>query len=96
MIYLTENIIIPIVNPIIGNRIKFVNQVTKETAGSSLSVDGNFYSIDFIPVVTGQFDYFIYSTEDENNILQSGIASSLNEREHTSYSATTNIKAYNG
>ncbi len=97
MIYLdSENIIIPIVNKVIGNRIKFINQVTKAETGTSLSNDGVKYTLDLIPNIVGQFDYYIYNSEDENTILQSGIASYLNDRESTSYSSNINIKTYNG
>lgn len=97
MIYLdSENIIIPIVNKVIGNRIKFINQVTKAETGTSLSNDGENYTLDLIPNIVGQFDYYIYYSEDENTILQSGIASYLNDRESTSYSSNINIKTYNG
>lgn len=97
MIYLdSENIIIPIVNKVIGDRIKFINQVTKAETGTSLSNDGVNYTLDLIPNIVGQFDYFIYDSADENTILQSGIASYLNDRESTSYSSNINIKTYNG
>jgi hypothetical protein len=97
MIYLdNENIIIPIVNKVIGNRIKFINQVTKAETGTSLSNDGVNYTLDLVPNIVGQFDYIIYDSNDENTILQTGIASYLNDRESTSYSSNINIKTYNG
>jgi hypothetical protein len=97
MIYLdSENIIIPIVNKVIGNRIKFINQVTKTEIGTSLSNDGINYTLDLVPNIVGQFDYIIYDSNDENAILQTGIASYLNDRESTSYSSNVNIKTYNG
>jgi hypothetical protein len=97
MIYLdSENIIIPIVNKVIGNRIKFINQVTKAETGTSLSNDGVNYTLDLVPNIVGQFDYIIYDSNDENTILQTGIASYLNDRESTSYLSNINIKTYNG
>lgn len=97
MIYLdSENIIIPIVNKTIGDRIKFVNQVTKQETSTSLTNNGTYYILDLVPNIVGQFDYFIYDSNDEDTILQSGMASLLNDRSTTSYSSNVNIKTYNG
>lgn len=62
MLYLNDdNIIIPKINAVEGDKIKFVNQVTKDVLEADLSLDGNYYVLETNVALTGQYDYFIYA-----------------------------------
>lgn len=63
MIYLdTENIIVPKVNSVVGDKIKFVNQVTKDEVVCDLSDNDTYYILDSCTNLNGQYDYFIYAS----------------------------------
>lgn len=93
MLYLDRKNIIPGINPNSGDKIRFVNQVTKEVTEYDLTFEDGIYVLSQIPDLVGDFDYFILSGED---VLQSGVASSLGSRKTTHYQSDINIKSYNG
>lgn len=93
MLYLDRKNIIPGINPNCGDKIRFVNQVTKEVTEYDLTFEDGIYVLSQIPDLVGDFDYFILSGED---VLQSGVASSLGSRKATHYQSDINIKSYNG
>lgn len=97
MIYLNENpVYIPKINPVDGDSLKLVNQVTKSESVHELTLANNFYTMDSCTNLNGQYDYFVYDSRAPQQILQSGIASNLGERSASSYTTNINIQAYNG
>lgn len=63
MIYLNENpVYIPKINPVDGDSLKLVNQVTKSESVHELALTGNFYTMDSCTNLNGQYDYFVYDS----------------------------------
>ena len=92
MIYLDKDTsYIPQINPSIGDKIRFVNQLTKEVSEIDLSFENGMYILDEVPSLSGQYDYFILSGE---NVIQRGLASALGSRTTTHYDARNTITSY--
>lgn len=63
MIYLNENpVYIPKINPVDGDSLKLVNQVTKSESVHELTLANNFYTMDSCTNLNGQYDYFVYDS----------------------------------
>lgn len=93
MIYLDKDIsYIPQINTTVGDKIRFINQLTKEVAEIGLSFEDGMYILDEVPSLSGQYDYFILSGDD---VIQRGLASALGNRYTTHYEAENNITSYN-
>lgn len=92
MIYLDKDTsYIPQINPSIGDKIRVVNQLTKEVSEIGLSLENGMYILDKVPSLSGQYDYFILSGED---VIQRGLASALGSRTTTHYDANNTITSY--
>lgn len=94
MIYLDKDTsFIPQINPKEGDTIRFVNQLTKEVTEIGLTYTDGIYYLDEVPVLSGQYDYYILAGEE---VVQRGLASALGSRSTTHYGADINIKSYEG
>lgn len=93
MIYLDKDInYIPQINTTVGDKIRFINQLTKEVTEIGLSFEDGMYILDEVPSLSGQYDYFILSSDD---VIQRGLASALGNRSTTHYEAENTITSYN-
>lgn len=94
MIYLDKDTsFIPQINPTQGDKIRFVNQLTKEVTEIGLTHTDGMYFLEEVPILSGQYDYYILAGEE---VVQRGLASALGTRSTTHYGADINIKSYEG